>query len=144
MKDVFTSLIKLISEGQKSLLITFCVSLPVVYTILYLFVDCYRDFDLVERAIFAGAATIVGIGLTILAIMLGDRKNPVNAERAYYFIWASLLIIATLAICSMFWTVNAFGVLGAGVSNFAILVLGSFLTRPKDPNPKRSINDDLA
>lgn len=59
-----------VSKDQRSLLIPFLISLPVVYTLMMLYVDGYADYDLFDRCIFAIAATVTGLAVSIATATL--------------------------------------------------------------------------
>jgi hypothetical protein len=60
-------ILKSVYSDQKHLLTPFVVSLPMVYTIMAVYLDGYMDFPLSERIVFAVAATVAGLALYGLA-----------------------------------------------------------------------------
>lgn len=93
-----SELIKCYNMQHKSLFTTFTVSLPVLFTVLYLYIPEFANLEFYEQAVFSATASIFCVYISYLSTVIVYRAAGERYRRGHL-----PLLICTLA--ASFWLI---------------------------------------
>lgn len=83
---------------HKSLFTVFVIMLPVLFTILYLYVPEFRDLDFHVQSIFVGAASILGVSASYLGVLACCMMMDAGMKPTMYYVLIPLLIPSSILL----------------------------------------------
>lgn len=93
-----SELIKCYSMEHKSLFTVFVIMLPVLFTVLYLYVPEFRDLDFHVQSIFVGAASILGVSASYLGVLACCMMMDAGVKPTMYYVLIPLLIPSSILL----------------------------------------------
>ena len=93
-----SELIKCYSMEHKSLFTVFVIMLPVLFTVLYLYVPEFRDMDFHVQSIFVGAASILGVFVSYLGVLACCVMMDAGLKPTMFYLLIPLLIPSSILL----------------------------------------------
>lgn len=93
-----SELIKCYSMEHKSLFTVFVIMLPVLFTILYLYVPEFRYLDFHVQSIFVGAASILGVSASYLGVLACCMMMDAGMKPTMYYVLIPLLLPSSILL----------------------------------------------
>lgn len=93
-----SELIKCYSMEHKSLFTVFVIMLPVLFTVLYLYVPEFRDLDFHVQSIFVGAASILGVSASYLGVLACCVMMDAGLKPTMFYLLIPLLIPSSILL----------------------------------------------
>ncbi len=91
-------LIKCYNMEHKSLFTAFMILLPVLFTILYMYVPAFQGMELYVQAIFSATASIFCVYISYLFVIIAHRAAGLRYKPGYLFLLLGSLIASFILI----------------------------------------------
>ncbi len=91
-------LIKCYNMEHKSLFTAFMILLPVLFTILYLYVPAFQGMELYVQAIFSATASIFCVYFSYLFVVIAHLAAGIRYKPGYLFLLPVILIASFILI----------------------------------------------
>lgn len=92
----FANILKLFSPNQREILICFLVLLPCYFTLLFLYIPSFAEYELLYQVILSTAGTIIMIFVSNVFISLSNFAARTNVYNPVTIIINNLAIIANI------------------------------------------------
>ena len=92
----FANILKLFSPNQREILICFLVLLPCYFTLLFLYIPSFAEYELLYQVILSTAGTIIMIFVSNVFISLSNLAARTNVYNPVTIIINNLAIIANI------------------------------------------------
>lgn len=106
-----SKLIEFYDKEQKTLFTSFCITLPLVYTILYLNTSSFKGFDLFVQVVFSMSASICAVTISFTSLLVSVMVS--NIKRSIRLFHVVLPQILTTIVYCCFPDILGYGILGA-------------------------------
>ena len=101
-------LIDFYDKEQKILFTSFCITLPLAYTILYLYIPSFKILELFVRIVFSISASICSVTITFFSLLVSIAIS--NIERNIRLFHVIIPQIVTTSTCVCFPNIFGFGI----------------------------------